>query len=41
MTQSQLSKIETFEVTPKLDTILRIMDGLGLTLTFELKHKIK
>lgn len=41
MTQSQLSKIETFEVTPKLDIILRIMDGLGLTLTFELKNRIK
>lgn len=31
--QSSLARIETFKTTPKLDTILKIMQPLGLKLT--------
>lgn len=33
MSQSQLAKIETLETTPKIDTLLRILNGLGITLS--------
>ena len=31
--QSSLARIETFKITPKMDTILKIMSPLGLRLT--------
>lgn len=31
--QSSLARIETFKITPKMDTILKIMRPLGLGLT--------
>lgn len=41
MTQSQLSKIEIGDTIPKLDTLLRIAEGLELELTFISKKEHK
>lgn len=33
ITQSSVARIETFKTTPKIDTLLKIMQPLGLKLT--------
>ncbi|EEN70397.1 DNA-binding helix-turn-helix protein [Enterococcus faecalis ATCC 29200] len=37
MSQPQLAKIETFQTEPKIGTLLRLFDGLGLTLVIREK----
>ena len=43
--QSSVARIETFKTTPKIDTLLKIMQPLGLKLTvsvaLKLLHKVK
>ncbi|MHC5249225.1 helix-turn-helix domain-containing protein [Enterococcus sp. LJL90] len=39
MSQSQLAKIETLDTTPKIDTLLRILYGLGLSFSITANSK--
>lgn len=41
MSQSQLSKIETGDNIPQMDTLLKIARGLGLRMTFETEDSEK